>query len=93
MMLDKEYTDKLTSIVHTGNGTYARIINPHSFDDGGLEWQCRYGDANSVKYLTASIIGSYDLLLSDAISTTEAIKRLRILRESRKALKGQQHDK
>lgn len=84
---------KLTEQIDLGDGAVASIVNPQSFDVGGVEWRLRYGSCEEVKYEAASLIESYDYLLSDHISTTEAIRRIRLMRTGRAALKGQQHDK
>lgn len=78
--------DGLTAQVVLGGGAVATIINPQSFADGGPEWRCRYGDVEGIRYTAASLLESYDYLLSGAISTKEAIRRLRILRSARSAL-------
>lgn len=78
--------DGLTAQVALGDGAVSTIINPQSFADGGPEWRCRYGDVESIRYTAASLLESYDYLLSDAINTTEAIRRLRLLRAGRLAL-------
>ena len=75
---------KLVSYVYTGGG--AQMSFPIPSDEDGLEWIMRYGDPASVRYVAASVIESYDYLLSGNITTTEAIRRLRILRAERRRL-------
>ncbi|MHB1086119.1 MAG: hypothetical protein ACYCZ0_00020 [Minisyncoccota bacterium] len=62
------------------------IINPQSFADGGPEWVMRYGNPEGIRYSVASLLESYDYLLSSAISMTEATRRLRMLRSARASL-------
>ncbi|MDI6026771.1 hypothetical protein QBK99_11270 [Corticibacterium sp. UT-5YL-CI-8] len=62
------------------------IINPQSFADGGPEWVMRYGAPESIRYTVASLLGSYDYLLSSAITMKEATERLRLLRQVRATL-------
>lgn len=77
--------DGMTVRVPVGDGAVHEIIDPRSFEDGGLEWTMRYGNPETVRYSAASIIDSYDYLLSDHITLTEATRRLRILRQYRAA--------
>ncbi len=77
--------DGMTINVPLGDGASATIIDPRSFDDGGPEWVMRYGNPESVRYTVASLLESYDYLLSGNISTKEAIRRLRVLRQYRAA--------
>lgn len=79
------FCNDMTREVHVGDGAYMSIINP--WHDSGLEWQLRYGAANIVRYVAASVISSYDYLLSDEINLTEAVRRLRIMRTARKQLR------
>lgn len=78
--------DGMTAIVSMGDGAYSTIINPQSFADGGPEWVMRYGAPQSIRYTVAGLLETFDYLLSEGISTTEAIARLRILRAVRKDL-------
>lgn len=52
----------------------------------GLVWMLTWGDAESVRHSVASILKSYDYLLSDNITHAEATKRLRMLRGAWAAL-------
>lgn len=78
--------DGMTATVWLGDGASSSIVNPQSFEDGGVEWVMRYGNPESVKYAAASLVESYDYLLSDEITMKEATRRLRLLRAARLAL-------
>jgi len=78
--------DGMTAQVCIGGGAYMSIINPASFEDGGPEWTMRYGNVESIRYTVASLLSSYDYLLSEAISMKEATSRLRLLRTARRNL-------
>lgn len=75
--------DGLTAKVQLGDGAVATIINPQSFAEGGPEWIMRYGDPVGIRYAVASLLESYGGLLSDEITTADAIARLRIMRKAR----------
>ena len=79
--------DGMTASVSFGGGAVGTIIDPRSFADGGPEWVCRYGDIESIRYTVASLLESYDYLLSSEISQAEAIRRLRMMRAGRSALR------
>lgn len=88
--MSKEYphpADGMTGEVELGDGAASTIINPQSFANGGAEWVMRYGDPVSIRYTVASLLGSYDYLLSDNINMKEATRRLRLMRAARKAMK------
>lgn len=75
--------DQLVKYVAVGGIAVMPMMDPLSFDSGGISWTLRYGNAESCKavgVLAAGVLDSYDYLLSDAITTAEAIRRLRILR-------------
>ena len=74
---------RLTVQVSVGDGAVMDIINPQSFEDGGPEWRMRYGDPLSIRYEVATLLSSYDALLSDDINMTEATRRLRLMRARR----------
>ncbi len=76
----------MTAQVHLGDNAFSRVLNPLSSENGGLEWALRYGSPESVRYVAASVIASYDYLLSGVISFEEAARRLRILRAARRVL-------
>jgi hypothetical protein len=72
--------------VDVGGGAVHAIVDPRSFSAGGIEYQLRYGNPSlSARLVAASLISSFDYLLSDNISAKEAMRRLRILRAERKA--------
>lgn len=75
----------LTAQVHVGGGAYQTISNP--FYDGGLIWRLTWGSPEQVRYVAASVVSSFNYLLSDEISMTEAIRRLRILRQAQRGLR------
>jgi hypothetical protein len=83
-------TARLTAEVSCGDGAFMSIIDPRSFEDGGLEWRLRYGNPATIRYIAAGVVESYDYLLSAEISTKEAIRRLRLLRSARRALQSQE---
>lgn len=76
--------DGMTCHVDLGNGAVFSIIDPRSFREGGPEWTMRYGDPSGIRFVVASLLESYDYLLSDAINLSEATRRLRLLRAKRK---------
>lgn len=80
--------DGLTAEVQLDDGAVATIINPQSFAEGGPEWVMRYGDPMGIRYAVASLLETYDGLLSGEITTTDAIARLRLMRNARKHLTG-----
>lgn len=55
--------------------------------EAGLEWILRYGSIGNLifeRYRAASIVASYEYLLSDTITTTQAVAALRELRATLK---------
>ena len=78
--------DGMTAEVIVGDNAAMTIVNPQSFSDGGAEWVMRYGDPVSIRYTVASLISSYDYLLSDNINMKEATRRLRLMRAERKVM-------
>ena len=78
--------DGMTIHVPVENGEAVMdIADPRSFEDGGLEWVMRYGDVESIRYTVASLLSSYDYLLSGEITMKEATRRLRVMRQYRRA--------
>lgn len=77
----------LTENVDCGDGACMSIVDPRSFEGGGVGWRLRYGNPDAVRYIAASLVESYDYLISDEITAKEAIRRLRLLRDRRAALK------
>ena len=76
--------EQLTQKVDCGAGAVMSIVEPRSLEDGGVEWRLRYSDPAAVRFAAASLIESYDYLISDEITMTEATRRLRLLRAARK---------
>lgn len=83
---------KLTAEINCGDGAVMTIVDPRSFEDGGIGWKLRYGNPDGVRYTAASLIDSYDYLLSSEITMKEAGRRLRLLRAGRRTLTGGQED-
>ena len=78
--------DGMVANVNHGDGAVSTIIDPRSFADGGPEWVMRYGNPESIRYTVASLLSSYDYLLSEHIPQREAIKRLMLMRRARAAI-------
>lgn len=76
--------DGMVIHVDVGDGAQMDIIDPRSFENGGLEWVLRYGNAESVRYTAAMVLSGYDYLLSDDLTMKEATARLRRARFVRK---------
>jgi hypothetical protein len=76
--------DGMTAQVECGDGAVMSIIDPRSFNNCGPEWVMRYGNPDSIRFTVASLLASYDYLLSDHINQAEALRRLRLLRAKRK---------
>ena len=74
----------VTLHVVTDNGECASTIpNPRAYsDEGGPEWVMRYGDPEAHRYEIASLIGSFEYLLSPDYTASDAIERLRTLRRA-----------
>lgn len=80
--------DGLTASVQLGDGAYSTILNPQSFEDGGLIWCLTWwDDVEPIRHTAASVIESYDYLISSNISMAEATRRLKLLRNARKGLR------
>jgi hypothetical protein len=77
--------DGMTIHVSMGDGAYSTIINPTSFADGGPVWVMAYGNPESIRHSVASLLETFDHLLSDNITMAEATRRLRIMRAVRRA--------
>jgi len=75
----------LTLEVDCGEGAFMSIVDPRSFQNGGVEWRLRYGSPDEVRFVAATLIASYDYLLSQGITKAEAVKRLTLLRRARRA--------
>ncbi len=61
------------------------MVDPRSYRDTSIIWFLTYGDTKHYKHAAASIIESYDYLLSGHIPMAEATRRLRLLRAARRA--------
>lgn len=83
---DPHPADGMTAVVQMGGGAASSIINPQSFEDGGVGWNLTWGNVEGVRYTAASLLESYDYLLSGAITMAEATRWLRLLRNARKKL-------
>lgn len=77
---DGHPADGMTLQVDMGDGAWMTILDPRSFENGGLIWTLTWGSAKDIRYTAASVACSYDYLLSDEIGITEAIRRLRKMR-------------
>jgi hypothetical protein len=93
MTHDYKHLKNITKIVDCGDRAIMMIIDPDSFKDGGVEWIMRYANTErllDVRYIVASLLGSYDYLLSDCITQKEAMRRLKLMRKARntKSTKG-----
>lgn len=82
--------DRMTIDVVVDYGAIMSIVNPQSFADGGPEWVCRYGNIVAIRYTVASLLESYDYLVSSEITSKEAIRRLRIMRAVRRTARQEQ---
>ena len=85
--------DGMTAHVDCGDGATMTIINPQSFEDGGPEWVMRYGNPEGIRFSVASLLSSYDYLLSGNITMKEATARLRLLRKARAILRTKDNGK
>jgi len=83
---DADAAKGMAAEVDLGDGAVATIIDPRSFTYGGPEWVMRYGSPASIRFVAASLLESYDGLLSDHITTREAVRRLRLMRNARALL-------
>jgi hypothetical protein len=73
--------------VDHGGGAWGSISDPSQFADGGLEWCLRYApEASNCRLQAASVVATFDYLLSDNITMKEATRRLRQMRKARAAL-------
>lgn len=84
-----DFTGLLIEVVVTvdcGNGAQMTIPNAANHDTH-IEWQQRYASVTQLeknRFVVASMLESYDYLLSGAITEAEAIKRLKQMRKARK---------
>jgi hypothetical protein len=83
----------ITLAVYTDNReAMSTIPNPRSYaDEGGPGWVMSFGDPVAHRHEIASLIGSYEYLLSPDYTMADATKRLRELRRAyREALEQSQ---
>lgn len=78
-------SDGMTIHVPVGDRAVEEIIDPRSFEDGGPAWIMRHGNPETIRHTVAALLESYDYLLSDSINMTEATRRLRLMRQYRRA--------
>lgn len=76
--MDKPRIVGPTLMVPTGGSAVMTVALPGC--DPHLEWSLRYGSPEAVRFSAASVIESFDYLLSNNINMTEATRRLRLLR-------------
>lgn len=81
--MDKPRVMGCTLMVPTGGSAVMTIALPGA--DPHLEWSLRYGNPKAVRFMAASVVESFDYLLSDSINLTEATRRLRVLRAAVRA--------
>lgn len=74
----------VTARVDCGDG--AVMAMPNMFHDWNICWQLTWGNPEDARYVAASLIESYDYLLSGCITMKEATRRLRLLRAKRREL-------
>jgi hypothetical protein len=67
-----------TLLVPTGGTSVMTVSTPGA--DPHLEWSLRYGSPEAVRFHAASMVESFDYLLSSNINMAEATRRLRVLR-------------
>lgn len=95
----KEYKPKsgtrkhaITLAVYTDNReAMSTIPNPRSYaNEGGPEWVLRYGNPEAFRYEIASLVSTFEYLLSPDYTAEDAVKRLRELRSAyREAIRGE----
>ena len=74
------------SIARVDCGDGAVMAMPNMFHDWNIVWNLTWGDPEQCRFGAASIIESYDYLLSGCLSMKEATRRLRLLRAKRREL-------
>lgn len=73
-----------TARVDCGGG--AVMTMPNLYHDWNIVWQLSWGNPEQSRYVAASLIESYDYLLSGVITMKEATRRLRLMRARRRQL-------
>tara|TARA_B100002003_G_scaffold198147_1_gene188737 strand:- start:2983 stop:3282 length:300 start_codon:yes stop_codon:yes gene_type:complete len=75
----------LTMQVDHGGGAFGTMPDPAAFADGGLGWCLTYATQHHNCHLqAASVVDTFDYLLSENINMTEATRRLRQMRAARR---------
>jgi hypothetical protein len=79
-----ERKHKIALFVRTNNGECVSTIpNPRAYaDEGGPEWIMRYGNPEPHRHVIASVIGTFDYLLSPEYTLASVTERLRDLRKA-----------
>lgn len=78
--------DGLTMRVAVHPDAHQTIIDPRSFNEGNsVIWRMTWGNPLPIRHAVASLLESYDYLLSDNITMAEATRRLRLMRQVRRA--------
>lgn len=78
----------LTISVEHGGGAVSSIPDPRAIPDGDLAWRLRYADPRAVRLIAASVVDSFDHLLSDDIDMAEATRCLRQMRAARRSARA-----
>lgn len=75
----------VTARVDCGDGAVMAMVNP--YHDWSIVWNLTWGDPDQCRFTAASLIESYDYLLSGEINMREATRRLRLMRARRRELR------
>lgn len=68
-----------------GGGAFGSIPDVSQYEEGGVEWCLRYAcDGNNYALQAASVVATFDYLLSEQVTAKEAMRRLRQMRRSRR---------
>jgi hypothetical protein len=77
----------LVKHIDHGDGAMGSIPDPSQNAEGGLEWCLRYApEAHNCALQAASVVATFDYLLSDNITMKEATRRIRQMRRARAAV-------
>ena len=78
----------LTQFIKHGDGAGGSIPDVLAKADGGLEWCLRYAHQHhNTNLQAAAVVSTFDYILSDEITMKEATRRIRQMRQERKARK------
>jgi len=66
--------------VDVGGGAVMFIPASDVCDAESINWHLRYGDAEQVRMQAATLLDSFQYLMSDDISLKEATRRLKLMR-------------